>query len=210
MTGILISPDFDFPGESDSREFVSQNKSACASIGPGSAPMVFDNERSMPDRGTHILGKLGEVPERSLDWIGTCSHGTGRSVQCGFDERGPHKPGDLALAMARLAKVGQTFTVPLWSCSTAADEKGGFAAQLYRALVALGVDARVFGHTTVGHCTRNPYVRVWDSKRNGEWLIAPSSEDWRRWVNALHAPGSTLPYRFPWLSRMELLDELRK
>lgn len=107
-------------------------------------------------------------------------------------------------AAIRAAAPTPAVVVTLYACSTGADLSpvtsetsgdepggdGGFADRLRDELVHLGASACcVDAHTTPGHLAANPYVRRFVGAsplpEGGEWLIAPQSPTWRRWVRAL-------------------------
>lgn len=218
-TGLLFAPDRDTPDETDSGEFQSRARTF-ASLHAGSV-VTFDNERPMRDRALQCLAALAEHVG-DLSYIGTCCHGWGTGVQAGFTTSAAHTQGAsvgaLADAMRQAAVPNQVLTVPLYSCSTAADITSGFAAQLSRALYARDIRHRVYAHTTAGHATRNPYVRVWGEGWDatpdqthilgGAWLVEPTSPEWRQWVHALHRPGSDLDLRMPFMTRAQVLAEI--
>lgn len=221
MNGLLFAPDRDTPDETDSGEFVSRARSFVSLH--GGAFVSFDNEKPMRARALMCLGALAEHTG-DLSYIGTCCHGWGTGVQAGFVTAQSHMIAPfvdaLADAMAHAAVPSEVLTVPLYSCSTASDITSGFAATLSRLLYARGVRHRVYGHTTAGHATRNPYVRVWgegwDARPDhphllgGSWLIDPTSAEWKPWVHALHQPGNDLDLRFVFMSRDAIAAELHR
>ena len=83
---------------------------------------------------------------------------------------------------------------------------GGFADALRDALSERGVTGHVDAHVTTGHTTRNPHVRRFycdgaAAGTGGDWLVAPGSPKWRRWVTALKGD---MRFRFPWLTPAEI------
>jgi hypothetical protein len=122
-------------------------------------------------------------------------------VQAGFDQR-PGRgvdPDELAAAVSRVIKPSGV--VVLYACSTASLHPLGFASSLASRLPA-GV--RLLAHTTLGHATRNPYVRVYGAGEDGAWLFAPTSTLWHGWVHELHRQGSNMDAIYPFMSRDEI------
>lgn len=77
--------------------------------------------------------------------------------------------------------------------------EGGFVQQLSAELCRAGVSPNsVFGHSTLGHTTRNPMVLVVDQcGQRARWVVRPYSGDWKAWVAALADPVDELRYRYP-------------
>ena len=80
----------------------------------------------------------------------------------------------------------------LYCCSTAqggAGGDGGFADMLRDFVQARGVEGvRVWAHTTKGHTTRNPYLRLFDASdrgHGGRWVVEPGSAEWPMWKRAM-------------------------
>lgn len=82
-----------------------------------------------------------------------------------------------------------------------------FADRLRDALKTNGITGHVDAHKTAGHTTRNPYVVRFDCEGalvGGRWLIEPQSALWNSWVRKLKVNDSSLRYRYPFLSRMQI------
>lgn len=109
--------------------------------------------------------------------------------------------------------------VALYACSTAAGDRltgdGGFADGLRDALQRNGsIDCTVDGHTTAGHASYNPNLRRFmglgtndagalvHGGSGGEWIVAPGSKDWKKWIAYLRTVGR---FEFPLLT----LEEIR-
>lgn len=140
-------------------------------------------------------------------------HGYRRGIQLGFDNGNVAR---LAKAIAAVSKPD--VRVPLYACDTGRDADqdrkddlaafggdGGFADQLRDALCRHGcVDCVVYAHTTPGHATRNPYVRIFPGNGSpvggtgGSWVVAPGSSLWRAWRVKLRE--GNLRYEFPFMS----------
>jgi hypothetical protein len=123
--------------------------------------------------------------------------------------------------------------VILYCCSTAENKEkgnnrvisvgtdGGFADELRDEMARQGLaDCQVDAHLTAGHTTRNPYVvrflgeSVEDKAQGatgGAYLVAPGSQYWRKWRNALWSkvPGlRDLRFEFPFMSELEVKQAL--
>jgi hypothetical protein len=98
---------------------------------------------------------------------------------------------------------------------------GGMAFTLRNLLVATNPDASVIAHTTLGHATRNPWVRRFSGPADsaGEWVVPPAGrgeegfELWQRWRNTLNDPfnaerPSTLLWRFPFMTSPQICAHL--
>lgn len=97
-------------------------------------------------------------------------------------------------ALATASREGQYYSglvVTLYCCSLAGgNPDGSFADRLRWALRARGLDGWIDAHTTVGHTTKNPYVRRFDltSSAGSYWLVQPGSLQWKAWRSALQTP----------------------
>lgn len=124
--------------------------------------------------------------------------------------------------------------VPLFCCDAARDADadraddlldapggdGGFADVLRDAMLRTEAfrGANIDAHATLGHTTRNPYVRRFEVTAavpsetilglpGGSWLVTPNSSRWRAWVRALR---TDFRFRFPFLDASAIakgLDE---
>lgn len=147
-------------------------------------------------------------------------HGFRRGIQAGY------QLGQIAdlvsLLKGRLSPAGR---VILYACDTARDSDedtkddrlpgpggdGGFADALRDRAEAEGMPITVYAHTTAGHATQNPYVRVFEpggGGAGGHWLIDPGEPVFRQWGRALRDPSNTLRYRFPYLTSEDIRREL--
>jgi hypothetical protein len=164
---------------------------------------------------TTIHDRCLDSPLSMLAFFG---HGWPDGIQFGFDRR---NIGDL------VDIIGLRFAVPfrcvLYTCLTAEDGDGvsgeeigpgtygGFADTLRDSLARAGVQqGHVDAHKTAGHATMNPYVVRFDLAKGpgigGEWLVAPGSENWNRWVHLLRE--TDLRWRYPEMKREQIVDEL--
>jgi hypothetical protein len=152
-----------------------------------------------------VLSAIHEYQPSVLAWFG---HGLERSIhQMGFDS------GNVEALAAAIAEYTTAPQVILYACSCA-DGPGpsgdeGFADLLRDALCREGaIHCAVWGHTTAGHTTQNPYVRVFRGptpQQGGEWVVKPGGDHWARWQALLDGP---LRFDFPLLTKDELRARL--
>ncbi len=102
----------------------------------------------------------------------------------------------LAVALERV--LTPDGVVLLYACSTAGGEYG-WADRLQEALEALGWHGTVYGHTTYGHATKNPY---WARGSRGAdlWVVAPGSPLWDHWRDILQKDQQ---FRLSWWKMTE-------
>jgi hypothetical protein len=207
VRALVFTPDRNAPGKHDHTGAFWPEARAFAKLHgvPYSAIHAVDVSRLDEVRRAHVLEVIGNHPQR-LTHLALFCHGLRGRVQLGF--RSAHVA-ELALALAWVAEPD--LTVALYCCDVARDDDAerdddrktgpggidGFAARLRDALIWAGLpDARVFGHATPGHTTRNPWLRVFRAPRGapGDWVVDPASPVWRRWRKAL---AGDLRLRFP-------------
>jgi hypothetical protein len=164
----------------------------------------FDNRAQKLQRRREVEGLLREGdPVQHFAFFG---HGLAKGLQSGHDLA---TVSTLAEALAVACNWGR-LVVTLYACD-AADGKGpggdgGFADALRDALSERGITGHVDAHVTTGHTTRNPHLRRFYMDgaavgTGGDWLVAPGSPKWRRWVTALKGD---MRFRFPWLTAAEI------
>lgn len=113
--------------------------------------------------------------------------------------------------------------VILYACSAGAGTADGdfsFADTLRDALCTAGaVYCQVDAHTTPGRADANPMVRRFEgngksaSGKGGFWLVEPHEPEFKRWRSELGSPDAELAalrWDFPFLTRQEILDYLRR
>ena len=167
----------------------------------------FDNRASKLARRREVEAEIRIVGK--LDTVALFCHGLARGIQTGHDLA---TVSTLAEAIAASAGPSRRLVVTLYACD-AADSPGdgpggdgGFADALRDALAERGITGHVDAHVTTGHTTRNPYVRrFWcngeGAGTGGDWLVAPGSPKWRKWVAALKGD---MRWRFPWMTPGEI------
>ena len=148
-----------------------------------------------------------------FDTLAIFSHGWSSGFQFGFDTRNVD---ELAFAI-RAARAPADVRVVFYSCGcgdgSGVDGDGGFADALRDKLCQEGLaHCQVDAHTTVGHTTRNPWVRRFRGEgsmtggQGGGWIVAPTSDLWRAWRRAL--ANTDLRYRYPYLEIGDIHEEL--
>lgn len=218
MRALVFAPLRDTPGKADGREFQREARAFVKLHGLERGVALFDPQDELAERRAAILRHVEAVEPGSLSLLALFAHGWPDGVQAGF--RCEHVRG---LARALKEASAPVLTVVLYCCSTGADRdastdeltdpgpggEGGFADRLRDELGELGVAATVYAHSTAGHTTRNPRVRVFrpGERAGGHWLVEPGSELWPSWLRYLHQGEGRL--RFPFLTAEQLEAELR-
>ena len=96
------------------------------------------------------------------------------------------------------------------------DGSEGFAFKLRDELLSSLPDCLVDAHITLGHSTRNPFVRRFEAPiGSGGEMLVPNDRDhrtlWNKWVSTLRNPfgeRSTLVWKFSQMSRDEIHEYL--
>lgn len=216
MNALILAPMRNTPGKKDADEFRREARAFCKANGLREELCLFDNGADLSDRRADVLRHV-QAAEAGLDVVVFACHGWPDGVQAGF--RCEHVRG-LARELKEVA--APVLTVLLYCCSTGADQDpatdetaepgpggdGGFADRLRDELGALGVQATVYAHSTAGHCTRNPRVRIFlpHERAGGHWVVSPDSPLWPKWRQYLQGDGR---FTYPFLSAAELEAELR-
>jgi hypothetical protein len=219
MSGTLILvPDANSPGKHDATGAFWPAAQAFARFRgeePDAVIRHFPAAMSMAARRKASVEAIDAVYRR-IDTLAVFCHGYKTGIQAGFTAA---QVGPLAeLLKARMAREAR---VLLYACDTGRDgdeeddddrEAGpggdeGFADLLRDAAARLDHRVEVMAHVTRGHTVWNPYARRFVAgavAKGGDWYVSPDAKLWPAWVRALKAPGATLPYRFPYLSPLEL------
>lgn len=182
--GIVFAPAGDKP---DAREFRREGRLFADMHGLTFA--VLDMTGPMFKRRRRVLDALHNAGD-GLEVVAFFCHGWKRGMQAGYSTATVHELAR-AFTMCCLPDV----VVPLYCCSTAQGGiagDGGFADMLRDEACRQGVTGiEVFGHTTPGHCARNPHVRRFAGPTpaaGGRWLVEPGTPAWHNWVALLHGP----------------------
>jgi hypothetical protein len=89
----------------------------------------------------------------------------------------------------------------------------GFAFKLRDELTNYCPECRIDAHKTLGHSTRNPFVRRFESPAGsgGQTIVPQGHELWNKWVRTLRDPfgeGSTLVWKFSQMTKDEIHEYL--
>ena len=219
MRALVFAPLHNTPGKSDATGAFQPEAHRFARLhGDRVSIHLFNPREPMPVRRDHVLQTIERLRPGSLDAIVLFCHGWRDGVQAGF--RLANIP---SLVSALAPKAAAELRVILYACDSGRDGDqerdddrhpgpggdGGFADQLRDKLLAAGANATVYAHTTEGHCTWNPHLRVFppDTVGGGHWVIEPQSALWPAWRRAMRE--TDLPLRVPFMSPAELDAELR-
>jgi len=92
---------------------------------------------------------------------------------------------------------------------------GGFADKLRDAFCEAGMTwVKVYAHTTAGHTTRNPYVRIFEGQGSpiggigGQLLVQPGAKLWKTWRSALWSQGVYSKKKSRWIRIPESISEV--
>lgn len=211
---LCLAPAFNTPNRKDaSGAFQPEARAFVASQQLAATIALFDSNRALADRRYECARIIAR--QTDLDVIALFCHGWRDGVQAGWRIPNAGHLADLLVLASR-----PTSTVILYACDAARDQDadrkddtqpgpggtGGFADVLDERMRARGWQGRLFAHSTPGHTTTNPYVRCWAPGERGQWVIEPSSADWRPWRAALQGD---LRFRFPFLTRDEVRSVLQ-
>lgn len=222
MRMLCFVPDANTTGKSDASGAFLPEARAFARFHGVSHELVirrFPADAPIPKRRAFCVGAF-DTAARPLDVVAFFCHGWRDGLQAGFLRAN-------VLVLARMMGMHARLDahVLLYACETGRDSDaetdddsepgpggdGGFADELRDACEALGRRVTVMGHSTAGHCLRNPYARRFApgaGGRGGEWYVEPEGALWQRWVRALRDPRSTLRFRFPMMTPGEIAQEL--
>lgn len=179
---------------------------------------LFDNHDDALEMREYVYSIVDAMPRRRMDAIAFFCHGWKSGLQCGL---GFEHITALSIRIKQAA-VDEPKVI-LYACEAARDMDaqqdddrndfiggaGGFADRLRDALGQIGCRAEVYAHSTAGHTTQNPYLRVFRAGESagGKFVVAPGAELWQRWCRAMRT--TTLRFRFPWMSSEEIEKEIR-
>jgi hypothetical protein len=215
---LIFAAGYDTPGKKDATHAFHPEARRYQQIRGGKLVHV-DNRRDTATRAEAVLGEIARNGQHPWRTIAFFCHGTPRSIQLGFDRR---TVGELGKYIARTSE--RDARVLLYCCSTgstisalvgkAPGGDGGFADLLRDALCEHGaVHCRVMAHDTVGHTTKNPFVRFFDGNgspmggQGGTQVVRPSSKLWTAWREALAGKflaGSEFRFHMPFMEIGEI------
>ena len=205
----------------EANRFVDRNR-----YGSASHVTLVDNKRRPAEQRDYVIQEIARSGRgERLRAVAFFCHGYNRfKLQFGFHAKHSNSMNALAQVLFDASALG-TPVVPLYCCVIGAGPgiggDGGFADTLRDALLMQGATScRVYGHTIKGHATKNPFVRVFDEQDvpgrsgrdgllGGRWIIDPEDRPlFRKWNAALKKKGSTLRFRFPFMTRDEIVAEI--
>ncbi|NIQ90998.1 MAG: hypothetical protein GWM98_04615 [Nitrospinaceae bacterium] len=183
--------------------------------------------RNYSKRRQMTLDAIEAVPIlEPLDCIAFFGHGWPNGLQFGFTRK--EIP---ALVEVLINRCNLSARIVLYACLAAENDDrdlmhgnvgpgtdGGFADMLRDEMVRQGFEwGWVDAHKTAGHTTWNPFLvrflheSVTDITAGGiggAWLVAPRSQYWTAWKEALRDKVGGLRYRFPFMTEIEIKAEL--
>lgn len=218
MTPALIfASGYNTPGKQDATHAFQPEARRFQQVHGGKLVHV-DTRRGTDHRAAAVLDEIARNGQRPWRTIAFFCHGTPKSIQLGFDLR---LVGELGKYIARTSE--RDVRVLLYCCSTASTLRalvgkstggdGGFADRLRDALCEGGaVDCRVVAHDTVGHTTKNPFVRFFEGAGSpvggvgGQMPVAPRTKPWAAWREALsgHYLGTDFRFTMPFMEIGEI------
>jgi hypothetical protein len=219
---LVFRPEHNSHGKKDVQyAFKPEAEKFVARVGPRSKIIVINNRAGMAKRRAQVLDaiKAAETEAGFFDGVAFFCHGWKSGIQLGF---GTRQADELADAVQDLCDHSFT-NIPLYCCSTGGAKKsklnspgtgdGSFADTLRDELCAAGAEyARVMGHTTVAHTTKNPFALFFDGMGSpaggtgGYPPVGRGTKLWSTWRKALRQ--TDLRFRFPFMEVSEIHAEL--
>jgi hypothetical protein len=215
---LVFAPAHNSNGKVDAQgAFQPEARAFCLAHGIREPVKLFDNGRPMPSRFSEMLAWLDMCRPGTVDAVAFFCHGFKTGLQCGVTTMNAPR---FATALERICTPAPRIIMYVCDAARDADDdraddclpgpggEGGFADQLRDELVKRGVMATLYAHATVGHTTRNPFVRRFDSDdlAGGRWIVEPHSARWRAWAMALRGP---MRFRYPFMTQAEIDAELQ-
>lgn len=221
MRVIAFAPMYDTPGRHDAtgafqpeaKRFIAHWKPKCQDA----SVVLVDNHASADKMRERVVAGLRSYPPVATLGTAFFCHGYRLGIQLGFNKK---TCGQLVRAI-RDATYQDAPTVTFYSCDVArdpdgdrADDKepiggdGGFCDLVRDGLCEAGKAwCTVDGHTTVGHTTRNPYVRRFEGHgeriggTGGFYIVSPGSKWWSNWRKLLRG---NLRFDYPYMTVAEI------
>ena len=216
--GVVFCPAHNSPGKRDATgAFIPEGQRFADEFGLD--VYRFDNRNKPWKRRREVERALAQYPNAEV--VGFFCHGFKTGLQTG------HRLWAMDGLVELLSQCTPGVKVYLAACSTARDKdaadrddrtdavggEGGFADKLRDEIVAKRGESNPGGwidaHATLGHATRNPYVRRFELVSPNEgatWIVEPQSDRWVRWKRALRT--TDLRIRYPLLSLSSIYLEL--
>lgn len=203
---IVITPDRNVHG-SDFKGAFEPESQTFMKVVPGKHTLIqFNASKSMRSRQRHVFEALEALEGGNYAGLACFCHGWHNGIQAGVRSRDiPEFVRLICAATKTGADEKALLYVPLYACSTAAKGgapeaasetggDGGFADMMRDSFCAQGKPwVRVYGHTTPGHTTMNPQVRIFEGKGSpigglgGEVFVRqppPKNPLWSVWTAA--------------------------
>lgn len=145
-------------------------------------------------------------PAGRLETLAVFGHGTAKSLLCTGHSIAHVVPLAEAIGDASESIWGD-LTVLLYACTTARGRRG-FADHLADLLAGRrrGRPTWVWGHTTAGHTTWNPYVELAGGPHGGRMIVEPGEPLWPKWMERLREDQD---FRLSWW-RIGGIDAIRE
>jgi len=172
---------------------------------------------------------------RKFDAVAFFCHGTWKHLKLGWNV---WNVGELASLLGSVCSRRPKIILYACSCGRGKFEKKarwalprkhvaagfakGFDGFAFMLADAFDVDCipRVYAHSAAGHTTKNPYMFDFydvvnvhndeDKHIDRTGVIWKTSPNWHRWFKLMRSESSTLRYRFPFMSDVELERELER
>lgn len=204
---IVVTPDRNLHSTDFKGAFEPESLAFMQTV-PGKHKLIkFDASKGTTTRRNYVFSELEALRGQDFSGIAFFCHGWHNGIQAGISNA---QIPDLVQRVCAATKNGidakNVLHVPLYCCSTAAKGDapeaasetggdGGFADTMRDAFCQQGKPwVRVYGHTTAGHTTMNPQVRVFEGKGStvggigGDVLVRqppPKNALWAVWRDAV-------------------------
>lgn len=200
----------------EARRFLEYHHSSVSNL------VLVDNRKTKGQMRSQVLDVLGNY-DRYLDGVFFFCHGYKKGIQLGFDL---HSVQRLSDAIAK-ASHNNSPIICLYACDTGRDldkdqfddlegfgGDGGFADELRDGLCRAGaIHCRTVAHTTAGHATKNPNVRLFEGHGSsvgglgGFYIIPFRSKWWKAWRAALR---TDFRFAFPFMTMKDITEHFTK
>lgn len=218
MNAAVFSPLRNKVGRNDATgAFQPEATKFCQLHNVGTKVHLVDNHGDPLDMREHVYRVLDDALPGSLAAVVFFCHGWRAGIQFGL---GIEHLTNFALRIKRAVAPGAR--VVLYACdagrdldSDDEDDKndfvggdGGFADKLRDALADAGCPVTVYAHSTEGHTTWNPNLRVFlpTERFGGRFVVAKNSGLWKKWASQMR--HTDLRFRVPFMTPLELTDHL--
>lgn len=221
---LIITGDRNSTGKRDFTQAFLPEAKAFAEAIPGNHRVIrIDTSQSMGQRRTQLLDEIRELKDADLEHIAFFCHGWADGIQCGLRKTDCKEFAESVKAVLPPAPwpASRPIHVILYCClaGSTSDKNisgdGGFADKLRDAFCEAGMTwVKVYAHTTAGHTTRNPYVRIFEGQGSpiggigGQLLVQPGAKLWKTWRSALWSQGVYSKKKSRWIRMPESISEV--